>query len=122
MKVGDRAELRRSYTAADLADFAALAGAAPAAHVPEPLIAALFSHLLGVDLPGAGTNYLKQELHFTGRAAPQTELTATVEITRLRPEKHLVDLWARCTDAGGQVICEGRALVKTRDVTPAARG
>ena len=34
---------------------------------------------------------------------------ATVEITRLRPEKHLVDLWARCTDAGGQVICEGRA-------------
>lgn len=36
--------------------------------VPEPLIAGLFSTLLGVRLPGPGTNYLKQELGFHGPA------------------------------------------------------
>jgi acyl dehydratase len=87
--------------------------------VPEPLIAALFSYLLGVVLPGPGTNYLKQELAFLAPARPGDELTARVQITRLRPDKHLVDLWATCTARDGTLICEGRALVKARDV---ARG
>lgn len=116
MKVGDRAEVCRSYTAADMAEFAALAGAAPGDAVPEPLIAALFSYLLGVKLPGPGTNYLKQDLAFSGIAPLETELTASVEITRLRPEKQIVDLWARCVTPDGTVVCEGRSLVKVRDV------
>ncbi len=33
-------------------------------HVPEPLIAGLFSYLLGEELPGHGTNYLKQHMRF----------------------------------------------------------
>ena len=69
-----------------------------------------------VKLPGPGTNYLKQELRFLAPASPDTELTAKVEITRLRPEKHLVDLWATCTDANGVLVCEGRSLVKAKDV------
>lgn len=116
MKVGDRAEVRRSYARGELASFAELSGAAPGEHVPEPLIAALFSYLLGVELPGSGTNYLKQELAFRTPAPLDTELTASVEITRLRPEKHLVDLWASCTLPDGTVICEGRSLVKAKDV------
>jgi len=42
--------------------------------------------------------------------------TATVEITRLRPEKHLADLATTCTTADGAVICRGRALVLVKDV------
>lgn len=116
MKVGDFVETARSFSAADMNRFAALAGAEPVESVPEPLIAALFSYLLGVHLPGPGTNYLKQDLHFRAAAPLETDLTARVEITRLRPEKHLVDLWASCTASDGTVICEGRSLVKARDV------
>lgn len=116
MRVGQSAEVTRRYSTADLAAFADLSGAPAADHVPEPLIAALFSYLLGVRLPGSGTNYLKQDLVFGAPAPLDTDLTARVEITRLRPDKHLVDLWASCTDPEGRVVCEGRALVRARDV------
>ena len=116
MQVGHSASVSRSYSRADLEGFAELSGTAVPDTIPEPLIAALFSYLLGVELPGPGTNYLKQELRFLAPAAVETELTAKVEITRLRPDKHLVDLWASCTDAKGVLVCEGRSLVKARDV------
>ena len=116
MKLGDRVEIRRSYGADDLAAFSDLAGTDAPDHVPEPLIAALFSYLLGVRLPGPGTNYLKQELNFALSAPLDTELTASVEITRLRADKHLVDLLARCVLPDARVVCEGRSLVKAKDV------
>lgn len=116
MNIGQTASVARTYSAGDLAAFAMLSGAPVGPHVPEPLIAALFSYLLGVKLPGSGTNYLKQNLVFRAPAPLDTELTATVEITRLRPENHLVDLWSRCVSPDGTVICEGRSLVKAKDV------
>lgn len=82
--------------------------------MPEPLIAALFSRLLGVELPGFGTCYLKQELEFLHPAALDRPLTASVEIIRLRPKKGLVDLETLCRDDADRLICRGRALVLTR--------
>ena len=67
-------------------------------------------------LPGIGTNYLKQESTFLASAKLGDELTAHVEITRLRPEKHLVDLRTTCHSESGALVCEGRALVYVRDV------
>lgn len=115
MEIGQVASQTRTYSADDLRAFAALSGTAPGDHVPEPLIAGLFSYLLGVELPGPGTNYLKQELSFKAPAPLDTMLTASVEIMRARPDKHLVDLWARCVTPDGTVICEGRSLVKAKD-------
>ncbi len=118
MRVGDHAETRRSYTADDIAAFHALAGepGTMPASVPEPLIGALFSYLLGVDLPGFGTNYLKQELQLEQPVPVGVPLIARVEITRLRPDKHLVDLATTCRDESGTVYCRGRALVLAKDV------
>ncbi len=118
MRVGDHAETRRSYTPDDIAAFHALAGDAAMAadSVPEPLVGALFSYLLGVELPGSGTNYLKQEMQFMQPAPVGVPLIARVEITRLRPDKHLVDLATTCRDEGGTVYCQGRALVLAKDV------
>ncbi|MGR3804122.1 hotdog family protein [Marinibacterium profundimaris] len=117
MRVGDSASVTRCFTAGDMAGFAAVAGAGAGAggHVPEPLIGALFSYLLGVRLPGQGTNYLKQDMTFHAPAPVGTPLTATVEITRLRPDRRLVDLWARCVLPDGTLVCEGRALVKAAE-------
>lgn len=84
--------------------------------IPEPLIGGLFSYLLGTELPGFGTNYLKQQMTFTGKGFYNETLTATVKITRLRPEKHLVNLETTCTNASGEVICLGEALVLARDI------
>ncbi|MFZ5608271.1 MAG: phosphate acetyltransferase [Pseudomonadota bacterium] len=120
MKPGDHAEITRAFSAADVAAYAALSGDAPApGEVPEPLIGALYSYLLGVRLPGMGTNYLKQENRHLRPAALDAPLTARVTITRLRPDKHLVDLATTCHDAAGNLVSEGRALVYVRDVAPA---
>lgn len=118
MQVGNRASITRRFSPDDIRTFQTVAGRDSASlhQVPEPLIGALFSYLLGVELPGFGTNYLKQEMHFEAAAPIGEPLTATVEITRLRPEKHLADLETICVDGSGKTICRGRALVLVRDV------
>ncbi len=117
MKLGDSAEVTRSFCTRDLSDYTTLSKhVIPGELVPEPLIGALFSYLLGVQLPGNGVNYLKQETRFHRAARVGDALTARVEITRIRPEKHLVDLSTTCTDPNGQLIASGRALVSVRDV------
>ncbi len=118
LEVGARAEVKRSYTEDDMRGFAQLAGngAEVPVSVPGPLIGGLFSYLLGVELPGRGTNYLKQNLEFLAPAPVGETLTASVTITRLRPEKHLVDLETVCEAEDGTRICQGRALVYVEDV------
>lgn len=125
LMLGQRATLERTFTADDLHAYQALtARVAPAAAlaeavVPEPLIGALFSCLLGTALPGQGTNYLKQQMRFHAPAQVGERLTATVEIVRLRPEKALVNLRTTCFGADGRLICEGEALVLVKDVAGA---
>ena len=118
MRTGDSASITRRYGPADIDAFQALSGAPPqtSATVPEPLVAALFSYLLGVELPGSGTNYLKQELVFAAPVPLDEPVTATVLITRLRPDKHLCDLATTLTGADGRLLATGRALVLIKDV------
>ncbi len=118
MKVGDRAEVSRTFSNHDLHDYTRLSGHTVSDNcVPEPLIGALFSFLLGMKLPGTGTMYLKQETSLLKSAVIGEPLTAQVEITRLRPEKHLADLSTSCCRADGELIASGRALVFTGDVS-----
>ena len=131
MKLGQRSETRRAFTTADMAEYASLTGDAvpfftdagcarsiglEGALVPAALLGGLFSYLLGTRLPGPGTNYLKQRLHFPSPAYAEQELTARVEIVRLRPEKQLVNLSTVCADPSGHIVCHGEALVLVSDV------
>ncbi|MES0881166.1 phosphate acetyltransferase [Roseibium sp. SCP14] len=118
LELGQKAEIARTYSEQDMRDFALLSGdlGNVPTDVPGPLVGGLFSYLLGVELPGRGTNYLKQSLEFLVPAPVGQELTASVTITRLRPEKHLVDLETVCEAADGTRICQGRALVYVEDV------
>lgn len=120
MKLGDSATVTRSFSAQDVASYVDMGGARPVpGETPEALIGALFSYLLGVELPGVGTNYLKQNTDYLAPAPLDAPLTATVRVVQLRPDKHLVDLETVCVDAAGARIAEGRALVYVKDVAGA---
>lgn len=118
MKCGDSATLTRTLTTDAIRHWQSLSGLPQIDEIngPGPLVAAMFSYLLGVELPGPGTNYLKQDISWLAPVPGDVPLTATVTITRLRPEKHLVDLETICTGPDGSRICEGRALVYVEDV------
>lgn len=110
--VGRTHSERRVFGEGDVTAYNALVpDEAPPGLVPEPLVAGMFSKVLGVDLPGPGTNYLKQELRFVAPARTGEELTATVEVARVVPHKRLVYLATVCTAADGRVVADGRALV-----------
>lgn len=121
LREGDTASLTRRFTPADRERYRALVDD-PADdrdgdghRVPGPLIAGLFSYLLGTELPGRGTNYLKQQLRYPAPAYYGEELTARVTVVRLRPDKALVNLETLCTAADGREVCRGEALVLARD-------
>ena len=84
--------------------------------VPGPLIGGLFSDLLGTELPGRGTNWMKQRFRFVRPARVGERVFAKVQVVRLRPEKDLVNLLTVCVGEGGDPICEGEALVMAREM------
>ena len=82
----------------------------PGATVPPALVGGLISYLLGMQLPGPGTNWLKQRYDFLSEVPPGSPVTGSVEIVRLRPEKQLVDLACRC-EVDNDTVMTGRSLV-----------
>jgi acyl dehydratase len=131
LEVGQSAAAKRVFTAADLAEYAALTQDKnplfnDAAYcrwlgfrdciIPGPLLSGMFSDLLGTKLPGKGTNWLKQNLHFPAPAYMDDEITARVEIVRLRPQKDLVNLIGTCTNSSGEWVCQAQSLVLVRDL------
>ncbi|MEC5163332.1 MULTISPECIES: MaoC/PaaZ C-terminal domain-containing protein [unclassified Janthinobacterium] len=131
LRRGMRARAERTLSEADLADYAALTGDCNPLHhsddwavahgfagrlVPPPLLASLFSDLLGTRLPGRGTGWMKQALRFVAPAYVGERITAEVEIVRLRADKDLVNLSSVLTGADGRTICRGESLVLVRNL------
>ena len=131
LAVGQTARAERIFTADDISSYRALTGdaglkfgsgrpdvkkALAAGLVPGPLLGGLFSDLLGTQLPGRGTNWLKQRFAFPKPAYLDELLTAEVEIIRLRPGKALVNLRTIIKDPAGEIVCEGEALVLVADL------
>jgi 3-hydroxybutyryl-CoA dehydratase len=75
------------------------------------IAASLISATLANDLPGPGTVYLSQTLHFKAPVYPGETITATVEVKALRPDKPLAILATICTKQDGTVVLEGEAVV-----------
>jgi acyl dehydratase len=117
-EVGQSASLTRTFTADDVDAYRALTGDSSFVRetLPGPLMGGLLSCVLGTQLPGRGTNWLKQSYRWIAPAPIGLPITVTVEITRLRPEKNLVNLRNEFKTADGVIVGEGETLVGVSDL------
>ena len=127
MKIGDRVSLSKVFTEEDVKQFATISTDTNPIHLDESyaaatafgtrivhgmLIASLFSGLIGVELPGEGSVYLGQSLRFKTPVPLGEQVTASVEIVKIREDKPIVTLRTICLNSAGQVVVEGEAVVK----------
>ncbi|AMR78892.1 MaoC/PaaZ C-terminal domain-containing protein [Cupriavidus nantongensis] len=135
LRPGQQASAVRAFTAADLDEYIALTGDANPFHadagfartrgfagpvVPLPLLAGMFSDLLGTRLPGRGTGWMKQSLRLAAPARLDEPLTARVRIVRLRADKDLVNLASVVIGADGRAVVQGESLVLVRNLADKA--
>ena len=126
-KVGDSASLRKTFTEHEVFQFTEISTDKNPLHLDKKfgaasifgerivhgiLVASLFSGLIGMELPGQGSIYLGQTLAFKAPVAIGEEVTASVEIIKIRTDKPIVTLRTVCVNAKGVVAIEGEAVVK----------
>lgn len=126
LRVGDTASLTRKLSVTDVKTFAVLSGDVNPTHVDESyarahgdgrlvahsmLAGALISSVLGNELPGPGTRYVRQDLRFVRPLAADDTVTATVTVREKRREGATVVLACRCVNQAGATVAEGEAEV-----------
>ncbi len=123
---GDTAGLVRTLTYKDIEVFAIMSGDINPANVDEDFAksdmfhkvvahgmwgAALISTVLGTQLPGPGTIYVDQSLHFHRPVGLGDTITVTVKVARKIEGTHRVDFDCRATNQRGEEVITGTAEV-----------
>lgn len=127
LKIGQKASLQKTFTAADVTAFAGLSLDVNPIHVSDEaakesifgkrvvhgiLTSGLISAVLANKLPGPGTIYLGQELKFTAPVFLGDDIKAEVEIVEIREDKKIVKLNTTCYNQDGKAVITGVATVK----------
>ncbi|HXJ93099.1 MAG TPA: bifunctional enoyl-CoA hydratase/phosphate acetyltransferase [Terriglobia bacterium] len=125
--IGESASIVHRLSRADIELFAVMSGDVNPAHLDEQFAArslfhhvvahgmwsgALFSAVLGTKLPGPGTIYLGQDLHFLRPIQIDDTVTVTVAVREKHPEKHIVVFDCRAVNQAGVEAVRGTAEVK----------
>lgn len=133
MKVGDAAEFTKTVTETDIYLYAGITGDLNPAHVNEVyakstffktriahgmLTAGFISAIIGCQLPGPGTIYVKQELSFLAPVRVGDTIVARAEVSELIVEKNRVRLKTTCSNQDGVVVLTGEALVSPPKAPP----
>lgn len=127
LRVGARAERIRLFDSGEVQTFVDLTNDPHPAYadsrpiVPPALLGGAISDILGVSLPGPGSNWLKQTYRFQRQVRTDEEIRASVEISRLRPAKHLVNLQTDL-DIDAELAVSGEALLLVSDVADRSGG
>jgi phosphate acetyltransferase len=126
IKVGDSAELTRTLKQQDIELFAVMSGDVNPAHVDvtfaktDPfhrVIAhgmwggALISAVLGTELPGPGTIYVDQSLHFLKPVGLGDTVTVRVTVREKNAHNRHTVLDCLCRNQSGETVIEGKAVV-----------
>lgn len=127
LKIGQKASVQKTFTAADVTAFAGISLDVNPIHMSDKyakstifgkrivhgiLTSGLISAVLANKLPGPGTIYLGQELRFMAPVYLGDDITATVEIIELREDKKIVKLNTTCVNQEGKTVVSGVATVK----------
>ena len=126
LKPGDKASRSMTITDEVIYAFADLSGDHNPVHLDDEyaattrfgrriahgmIAAGLISATLANELPGPGSVYLSQSLKFTAPVFPGDEVTATVEIIKVRPDKPIITLETTCTNQDGELVLDGEAII-----------
>jgi phosphate acetyltransferase/phosphate butyryltransferase len=126
LAVGDTAEMVRVLAMSDIELFAVMSGDVNPAHLDAAyadetqfhhVIAhgmwggALISAVLGTRLPGPGTIYVDQSLHFQRPVAIGDTITVRVTVAKIDHDSGHVTLDCQCRNQHGKVVIAGQADV-----------
>jgi len=126
LEPGDTANLVRTLTYKDIEVFAILSGDVNPTHVDESFAksdtfhnvvahgmwsGALISAVLGTELPGPGTIYVDQSLHFHRPVRLGDTITVTVKVTKKIEKTHRVIFDCRASNQRGEEVITGTADV-----------
>lgn len=126
LSVGDKASFQKTISEADVYLFAGITGDVNPAHLNDVeakktvfkeriahgmLTASLISAVIGVQLPGAGTIYLGQDLKFTAPVKFGDTIKALVEVVEINQEKNIIKLSTVCLNQDDKVVVKGVATV-----------
>ena len=126
IKVGDNASLTKTFTESDVLTFAEISGDNNPVHIDATyaistrferqivhgmLTAGLISAVLGTQMPGPGSIYLKQEMNFRAPVYIGDTVTATATVTKIRNEKSIVTLKTTCINQDGKELIDGFAVL-----------
>lgn len=79
------------------------------------LSAGFISGMIGMELPGEGTIYMKQELTFLRPVYYGDTIRVEIEVTQLQEEKKRAVLSTNCYNQKNEQVIAGQALVKPRE-------
>lgn len=132
VRVGDTAEVTKTVSDQDVADFARVTGDNQPLHLDDVyaaktrfkrrvshgmLSAGLISAALGTKLaPHATVIYLSQSLRFQRPVFPGDTVTAKIEVTKVDPEKRIVTCATECVNQDGASVLTGEAVVLLDEV------
>jgi 3-hydroxybutyryl-CoA dehydratase len=126
INVGDAAQFSKTITESDVYLFARITGDLNPAHINEDyarntffksriahgvLAGGFISAVLGMQLPGPGTIYIRQELNFLAPMTFGDTITARVTVTEKLPEKNRLKLSTTCMNQEGMIVVDGEAVV-----------
>jgi len=133
IKVGDTASFSKTVSESDVYLYAGITGDLNPAHINETyakdtffktriahgmLTAGFISRILGMQLPGPGTIYMRQSLNFLAPVRFGDTITALVEVIDVIAEKNRVRLKTTCTNQEGTVVLDGEAMVSPPKAKP----
>ena len=126
LKVGESAEFSKTISESDVYLYAGVTGDLNPAHINEEyakktffktriahgmLSAGLISTVLGNELPGPGSVYIRQELNFLAPVHIGDTVTARAEVIEILSEENRVKLKTSCVNQNGVTVLDGEAVV-----------